>query len=351
MVSVSIIVPCHNVVPYLARVMLSLVNQSMTDIEIICIDDASTDETLDALREWKKCDTRVVLIENKKSIGLAKSMNKGIDAATGKYVAFVHPTDFVNEDFFEKLLKFANISGCPVVAGQVILHETNGKDAIDPDRTLKMMRHTYHNFKYPYTAIYLRDFLNKCNIKYLDLSANADIVFEAMVKRSVNELMGVVDKAFYHRYKLNESLDEVYWDDKKIKDSIRAIDTAIDIYNSQFMVEADYAAGAWWYFNYLLIVTMNKNTKMRHYCAEQACSLFKKMNHNTYLKAKNSPLFVALCNNDADGVLKVLDAQRQTISDIKLLGFIKASVQQNATDKTVKVFGVPVYVKKIRDNK
>ena len=100
---ISIIVPCYRVEKYLPRCLESLLAQTMKDIEIICINDGSPDRCLDILNEYKKkYDDKIVVID-KKNEGIWKAREDGIKVASGKYIGFVDPDDYVSSEFVEKL--------------------------------------------------------------------------------------------------------------------------------------------------------------------------------------------------------------------------------------------------------
>lgn len=105
-VSVSIIVPCYNVAAYLNQCMESLAGQSMEDIEIICVNDGSSDRTAEILREWRDRDGRVRVIDRKNS-GVSAARNSGMEAAAGKYIGFVDPDDVVERNMFRRLFDAA----------------------------------------------------------------------------------------------------------------------------------------------------------------------------------------------------------------------------------------------------
>lgn len=105
-VSVSIIVPCYNVAAYLDQCMESLAGQSMEDIEIICVNDGSSDHTAEILREWRDRDGRVRVIDRKNS-GVSAARNSGMEAAAGKYIGFVDPDDVVERNMFRRLFDAA----------------------------------------------------------------------------------------------------------------------------------------------------------------------------------------------------------------------------------------------------
>ena len=102
---VSIIVPIYNVEKFLPRCMDSLLNQTLTDIEIIMVDDESPDNCPAMCNEYARQDSRVKVI-HKKNGGLGFARNSGLEIASGKFVAFVDSDDFVDVTMYEKLLKY-----------------------------------------------------------------------------------------------------------------------------------------------------------------------------------------------------------------------------------------------------
>ncbi len=111
---VSIIVPVYNVESYLNRCLDSLINQSFDDIEIICINDGSTDSSLEILKEYEKKDSRVKII-NQENQGLSGARNSGIEIAIGDYISFVDSDDWINLDMIKEMYQQANIENADVV--------------------------------------------------------------------------------------------------------------------------------------------------------------------------------------------------------------------------------------------
>lgn len=106
MPKVSIILPIYNVREYLAEALDSVINQTLRDLEIICVDDGSTDGSLDIIREYAAKDPRIVVITGPNG-GYGKAMNKGLDRATGDYVGIVEPDDYVIPEMYEELYQTA----------------------------------------------------------------------------------------------------------------------------------------------------------------------------------------------------------------------------------------------------
>ena len=103
MVKISVIIPVYNVKKYLRDCLDSVVNQTIKDIEIICIDDGSTDGSLDILNKYSMNDKRFKILVHE-NLGPSVARNKGIKIASGKYITFVDSDDYLlNEDYLEKL--------------------------------------------------------------------------------------------------------------------------------------------------------------------------------------------------------------------------------------------------------
>lgn len=103
---VSVIVPVYNNAQYLYECMDSIVNQTLQEIEIICIDDGSTDKSSEILDEYARKDPRIKVI-HKKNTGYGHSMNVGLDAATGEYIGIVESDDYILPEMYKTLYQTA----------------------------------------------------------------------------------------------------------------------------------------------------------------------------------------------------------------------------------------------------
>lgn len=101
---ISIIVPVYNVENYIKECLNSLVNQRYKNIEIICVNDGSTDNSLNILKEYEKKYKGKIKVYSKKNGGLSDTRNFGIDKATGDYVGFVDSDDWVSLDMFKDMI-------------------------------------------------------------------------------------------------------------------------------------------------------------------------------------------------------------------------------------------------------
>ncbi len=119
MPKVSVIIPVYNVEKYLAKCLDSVINQTLKDIEIICINDGSTDGSAKILEEYAKKDDRIKVI-NQENGGLSNARNSGLDIASGKYCYFLDSDDWIELNTLEKLVNVINENDVDAV-----VHEAN----------------------------------------------------------------------------------------------------------------------------------------------------------------------------------------------------------------------------------
>ena len=110
---VSIIVPIYNAQNYLNRCLDSLLAQTLEDIEIILINDGSKDDSLAICRAYEEKDSRIIVIDQKNA-GVSAARNAGLDRASGQYVGFVDPDDWVEPDMYALMYEKTHSLGCPV---------------------------------------------------------------------------------------------------------------------------------------------------------------------------------------------------------------------------------------------
>lgn len=104
MSKISVIIPIYNCEQYLEKCLNSLINQTLKDIEIILINDGSTDNSLKIIEKFD--DTRIKLI-NKENGGQSSARNKGLEIANGEYIGFIDSDDWIDSDYYEKLYNTA----------------------------------------------------------------------------------------------------------------------------------------------------------------------------------------------------------------------------------------------------
>lgn len=179
MPKVSLIVPTYNVEQYLVECMESITNQTLEDIEVICINDGSTDGSLSILQSYADKDKRIIIVD-KENGGYGIGMNIGLEIATGEYIGIVEPDDFVPVNMFGNLYDIAKGNNLDFVKADFYRFEraTNGdmfltyhhlskkeedyNVVFNPSETPEAIRWIMNTW----SGIYKREFLNKWNIRH-----------------------------------------------------------------------------------------------------------------------------------------------------------------------------------------
>jgi len=123
MPKVSVLVPIFNVESYLRECLDSVVNQTLRSLEIICINDGSTDGSLAIIEEYAKRDDRFVIIDKPNS-GYGDSMNQGLQRATGDYIGIVESDDWVESNMFKELYRLAEKHNAQVAKSEFYSYYT-----------------------------------------------------------------------------------------------------------------------------------------------------------------------------------------------------------------------------------
>lgn len=114
MSKISVIVPVYNVEQYLPQCLDSIINQTYKNLEIICVDDGSPDNSGKILDEYAKKDKRIKVIHQENQ-GVSVARNTGLDNATGEYIGFVDPDDWIEANYYETLIHSAKENNADVV--------------------------------------------------------------------------------------------------------------------------------------------------------------------------------------------------------------------------------------------
>uniref|UniRef100_UPI003F4C9662 glycosyltransferase family 2 protein n=1 Tax=Brachyspira catarrhinii TaxID=2528966 RepID=UPI003F4C9662 len=126
MIKVSIIIPVYNVQQYLSECLDSIINQTLKEIEIICVDDFSMDNSYKKLEDYKLKYENIKIIRHEKNMGLGPTRNTGIRKAIGEYIGFVDSDDYVSPDYFEKLYNTAKKYDSDITSTLNVYYNDNG---------------------------------------------------------------------------------------------------------------------------------------------------------------------------------------------------------------------------------
>jgi glycosyltransferase involved in cell wall biosynthesis len=123
MSQVSVIIPVYNTAPYLRRCLDSVCGQTLRDMEIICVNDGSTDDSADILRRYENADRRVKSVEHQHNRGPAAARNTGMRAARGEYLSFLDSDDWIDQGYLQALADAAERENVSVVMNTNIVEE------------------------------------------------------------------------------------------------------------------------------------------------------------------------------------------------------------------------------------
>lgn len=127
MIKVSVIIPVYNAEEYLPKCLDSVINQTLKDIEIICIDDCSEDNCHKILTEYKNKDKRINVIKNSQNSGLGISRNVGFNASKGEYIYFIDSDDYISENYLKTLYDTAKKYDVDIVSNLNIYGDKEGE--------------------------------------------------------------------------------------------------------------------------------------------------------------------------------------------------------------------------------
>lgn len=213
--TVSILVPCFNVERYLKACLDSIAGQTLTCFEVICINDGSTDATLDIIRSYAEHDSRFVVVDKPNS-GYGASMNRGLDIARGEFIAILESDDFMEPQALATLVDAARKHhaqatkanfyfywGTPEPHNQKneLIHASD-PDVVDPKTFPKL----FWYMPSIWSAVYRRDYLEERGIRFLETpgASYQDLAFTFKVWAGA-ERVALVKDAFVHYRQDNEA--------------------------------------------------------------------------------------------------------------------------------------------------
>lgn len=214
MVRVSIIIAVYNIENYIKRCLKSCMNQSFRDIEIIVVNDGSTDKTLNIINECKKIDNRIKVID-KKNEGLIEARKSGFNIAKGEYILFVDGDDWIKLNTIEVLYKNAKEKEYDIICYKYLLKyedntEKNGWDTPIESVADNSLLNLLFNNKITHTIwskFIKKAFILDNNIEFpKDISYGEDLAF-VYTLAMYNPLFTIIDENLYYYYQRQGSLD------------------------------------------------------------------------------------------------------------------------------------------------
>lgn len=218
---VSVIIPVYNTAEFLRQCLDSIVNQTLQDIEIICVDDGSTDASLDILHEYASNDSRITIL-TQQNRGAGAARNTGIQIAHGEYLAFFDSDDFFDLRLLEKVTRKGDATNADIVMFGAKhynnqTHEFSPMDYIlntkclpnkDSFSSLDVSDCIFQlTTSSPWSKLFRRSFSEKNGLKFQDLKNSEDILYVLSAISIANRISLVNEKLVSYRVGLNNNLE------------------------------------------------------------------------------------------------------------------------------------------------
>jgi len=204
---ISIIIPVYNIEQYLHRCLDSIINQTLKEIEIIIVNDGSTDKSLAIIHSYQKEDPRIILI-NQKNLGLSAARNSGIKISTGKYLSFVDSDDFIDLNMLYALYDKAEIENSDIVQFEYQrFNEEKGvffKSHPKCDSTFENLL-SGHILRAAWNKIYKKSLFIENNITYPNNLFHEDIPTTTQLFYKAKKIVHVSEPYYYWYYR-NDSI-------------------------------------------------------------------------------------------------------------------------------------------------
>lgn len=261
MIKMSVVVPVFNEERFLGFCLDSLINQSEHEIEIICVNDGSTDDSISIIKNYLAQDKRVVLIDNKKNMGAAYSRNEAIKQCRGEYIMFVDSDDYLACDAIERIVSYCDCHRLEMCfykfnvdpSGDTRIVSDGILDVYDSvysgEELLELFSRNHEFFLYMCSACYKRSFLqdNDLYLNNLIIGEGGDYILRCLITAKT---VGVLNERVYnyriHSGSINcrdDAVSEALWGRfKQFSNAIRimsarksssAISSFIDYYQKK----------------------------------------------------------------------------------------------------------------------
>lgn len=265
-VTVSLIIAVYNVEKYLQRCLDSLCGQTYRELEIILVDDGSTDSSSMLCDCWEKKDARIKVI-HQENAGVSAARNRGIAAAVGKYVMFVDSDDWVEPDYVEELIG-QHVPGTLTLAGYFVDDEGENRQIEKVYSKKEACCHLPQGemailyqkglFSPIWNKLYEREKLLENNISFrIDMNLGEDTVFNLEYVKVLEEGISIVNRPLYHYMRWgNASLASKY-NEKFVEMQIIIHDTFLEYLEEISAVQSERECIVRLYFDALVVAMDN----------------------------------------------------------------------------------------------
>ena len=241
---ISVIIPVYNDEEYLHVCINSVINQTYSNLEIICVDDDSSDSSYEILKYFANKDSRIKILKNETNKGLGYNRNKGMEVATGKYISFLDSDDWISPDTFEILVKKAEEENLDVLIYKSIVYYEDTQNFgmeryYDMDFMNEWDSKVFNHwdldktklFSIPVAAwnkLYLKSFLDDNNIRFPNENLiHEDNPFYCKMITSA-ERISLINHYFHNRRRRSGSI--MTWNNERLFDNIEIVYKILEVF-------------------------------------------------------------------------------------------------------------------------
>jgi glycosyltransferase involved in cell wall biosynthesis len=219
----SIIIPIYNTDNFIKYALNNILNQTFQNIEIICVDDGSTDNSLSLLEKYRKIDDRIIIIKQEHK-GAAAARNKGLKIAKGDYISFVDSDDLISTNLYEKIFNIIEKEKFDIVMFNAGYYNNKTKKVLNnlffnisgiKNHINEFSKHNYSDFKYLFygnesvaNKIYKRTYLQDINLHFKESSNFEDRLFHFLSFIQANSISVLNERLYLYRINRKNSMNE-----------------------------------------------------------------------------------------------------------------------------------------------
>lgn len=205
---ISVIIPFHNTENYIKESLDSVLNQTFKDIEVICINDKSTDNSLSIVEKYAKKDGRIKIVNLDEKSGQSTARNRAMEIAKGKYISFIDSDDRIDLDAYEKAYDFINEYDQDMVVFNAkridpykkIIESDLHQKAIPKEKIIETSIHQHNELIYDtcvWNKLIKADFIRKNNFRFIDGRIYEDMLYSMQMYCS-SKSVGVLPDVYYY---------------------------------------------------------------------------------------------------------------------------------------------------------
>lgn len=307
-IKLSIIVPCYKVEKYLPRCLDSLVNQTLKDIEIICINDGSPDNCINILKNYKEKYGNKIVIIDKENEGVWRGRKDGVKKAKGEFIGFVDSDDYVSLDYAEKLYnaaisKNADISVCGFDRIDLDTGKLYSREMCKPEsKEIIVSKNPGDMLELngaPWNKIYRAELLKKMHDMVNVPRVLDDMMFLQLIYINANKIVFIPDSLVFYMVRKDSIINTVKKD--AIKPTYESMKEVRDLYYNERSELIDYIDScAFLHLGVSLMYRMSEDKTLDFKSALKENKIFLNTNFPRWKKSKYIKLSYVITHKGAN---------------------------------------------------